>query len=252
MLLLVTIARAESWTLSADGTLTISGSGKMTDYSSKEPSPWDSERENIKKVIIQNGITTIGENAFTFCRNLVSVSIPNSVEVIGFSAFWYCEKLASVNIPRNVKNIDSSVFHGCKGLISVTFDTPSKLTEIGYVSGGAFRFCSSLTEIILPDGLKYIGSRSFDGCSSLTTIVIPNSVRLFGSNVFPVCGNLSSITVSWLTPGSVTYNEHNGDHFGELNKSKVKLYVLKGTVNNYKTVSVWKDFDIMDKSTQKA
>ena len=103
-----------TWTLSDDGTLTISGTGEM------DENPWDIyQRAKIKKVIIKNGITNIGECAFMYCDNLVSVTIPNSVTNIGSYAFQYCYNLASIYIPSSVANIGYSAFGSCTGLTSI-------------------------------------------------------------------------------------------------------------------------------------
>ena len=79
-----------TWTLSDDGTLTISGAD-MPNYSSYHGTiPWYSQRENIKKVVIEDGVTNIGNCAFYECTNLNSITIPNSITIIGNSSFYYC------------------------------------------------------------------------------------------------------------------------------------------------------------------
>ena len=91
-----------TWTLDSKGTLTISGTGAMTDYSNDSNAPWFNSRSSIKSVIIESGVTTIGESAFFECISLESVTIPDSVTSIGDYAFEYCSSLASVTIPNSV------------------------------------------------------------------------------------------------------------------------------------------------------
>ena len=96
------------WHLTDDGVLTISGKGKMYDFSYLLTTPW--VESNIKRIIIGDGITTIGGNAFSYCRALTSVTIPNSVTKIGSSAFTYCSALTSVTIPNSVTEIGGRAF----------------------------------------------------------------------------------------------------------------------------------------------
>jgi hypothetical protein len=129
-----------TWTLSDDSTLTISGEGAMPDYGGDSTAPWYSSSESITAVVIEDGVKTIGNNAFDMCRNLISVSIPNSVTSIGDWAFFGCSGLTSVTVPEGVTNIGNSCFAYCTGLTSVT--VPGSVTEIGI---GVFENCRKLT-----------------------------------------------------------------------------------------------------------
>ena len=115
-----------TWTLDSDGVLTISGTGKMTNYSSSYYSiPWSSNRSAIKTVIIENGVTSIGNYAFYYCKSLTSVTIGNSVTSIGYSAFRYCTSLTSVTIPDSVTSIGNYAFSYCTNLASITILNPA-------------------------------------------------------------------------------------------------------------------------------
>ena len=127
-----------TWTLDGDGTLTISGTGKMWDYSYDSNAPWYS----IKCVIISDGVTNIGNYAFYYCSSLTSVTIPDSVTSIGEWAFYNCSSLKSVTIPDSVTSIGYSAFCDCSSLTSVTIG--NSVTSIGTY---AFRDCTGLTEI---------------------------------------------------------------------------------------------------------
>ena len=131
-----------TWTLTADGTLTISGTGAMTDYTYDSRSPWYSCRTYIKRVVMQQGVTSIGDHAFWDCSGLTSVTIPDGVTSIGDSAFSGCTALTSVTIPGSVTSIGGGAFSGCTGLTSVTI--PDSVTSI---DGYAFSGCDSLTDV---------------------------------------------------------------------------------------------------------
>ena len=184
------------WKLYEDGTLNISGTGAMknyTDYSSRQSPVFDND--TIKNVVIEDGVTSIGNSAFESCGGLTSVTIPDSVTSIGNFAFSGCEGLTNITIPNSVTCIGMKVFGGCSGLTSITI--PNSVTSI---DEGAFEFCSSLTSILLPDGITSIGVGAFVNCESLTDITIPDGVTNIGDWAFEECSNLTSITI----PSSVT------------------------------------------------
>ena len=109
-----------TWTLNeSTGKLTVSGTGDMYDWSSSF-APWYSYRSSIKSVTIGNGVTSIGDYAFSNCTNLVSITIPESVTNIGNSVFAGCEKLVSVTLPTFVNTFGSNVFYNCKSLTNIT------------------------------------------------------------------------------------------------------------------------------------
>lgn len=107
------------WMLTADGTLTISGSGAMKNYGYNVP--WRSNQTEILSVVMEPGVTSIGEYAFAYCNSLASVTIPYGVTNIGIEAFYWCEGLESVTISKSVTTIGSYAFLGCKSLTDITF-----------------------------------------------------------------------------------------------------------------------------------
>ena len=134
-----------TWTLDSEGTLTISGKGKMKNYGYYSD-PW--VRSSVKCVSIDSGVTCIGDYAFYDCTNLTGVTIPNSVTSIGEGAFSDCRSLTSVTIPNSVTSIGREAFAVCNGLTSVTI--PSSVSNIAL---GMFRGCSNLTSVTIPDSI---------------------------------------------------------------------------------------------------
>ena len=182
--------------------------------------------QNIFEVIIPSCVTTIGDRAFYYCKNLKNVTIPNSVTAIGERAFSCCSNLTSVTIPNSVTTIGGRVFDGvvtvaenhpvfmvdkAGALINVNegvmINLPKNyqghytiLEGVITIEGLAFSGCSSLTSVTIPNGVTTIGNGAFSGCSSLTSVTLPDSVTRIGDRAFGFCKNLTSITI----PDSVT------------------------------------------------
>ena len=130
-------------TLDNSGVLTVRGNGPMADYhTGSTPRPWFNSRNNIRIVVIEQGVTSIGRNAFSDCTRLTSVTIPNSVASIGVGAFYECVSLTSINIPNSVTIIDVATFYNCRSLTEITI--PGSVTKIG---NQAFAGCSGLVKI---------------------------------------------------------------------------------------------------------
>lgn len=190
-----------TWSLDGLGTLIISGTGSMTDFTSsydddtKEnsvDSPWFEHRLDIQKIIINSGVTSIGNFAFAFCSNVTSVSVPDSVTRIGQGCFAQCANLTSIALPDDVTSIPMGSFTGCSSLVSISYS--SKLESIGLM---AFEDCVSLRSIDLPYGLTSIGYAAFMDCHSLTSITLPESLSGLGGfmgEVFANCTSLTSVT----------------------------------------------------------
>ena len=166
-----------TWTLDSEGVLTISGEGEMANYWDT-PTPWGSQRDTIVAVVMETGVTSIGNSAFLWCSNLTSVTIPDSVTRIGEHAFDSCDSLTSITIPGSVTSIGISAFEGCSSLTSVTI--PGSVTSIG---GNAFFGCSSLTSVTIQDGVTSIGGGAFQHCSSLENLTLPDSIESVGTNI---------------------------------------------------------------------
>ena len=180
----------------------------MPDYYYPNYAPWYSQRDKIKKVVIKDEVTSIGEYAFYRCSGLTSITIPNSV-----------------------KSIRNNVFYRCSGLTSITI--PNSVTSIG---DAAFKDCSGLTSLTIPNSVTSIGESAFHGCSGLTSLTIPNSVTSIGLCAFQDCYGVTSITCEANTPPDCQYFG-----FGDVIKN-IPVYVPTNSVEAYKKADVWKDF----------
>ena len=184
-----------TWTLDDNGTLTITGTGEMTDWSDWSTyAPWYGQKDKIKSIIIGDGITTIGVRAFMNLSNLESVTIPDSVTVIGDRSFSLCSKLSSINLPDNLTLIDEYAFYECSSLTNI--DIPDTVTTIGEE---AFAHCTGLTSITIPNSVTTLEDQAFANCTGLTSATLSNQLtKLPGT--FADCTSLTSITI----PDSVT------------------------------------------------
>ena len=165
-----------TWLLDDNGTLTISGSGKIEDYRSDIDQPWYSNRSDITSVVIEPGVTSIGSLAFYECSNLTSITIPSGLTSIGEQAFGNCTGLTSITIPSGFISIGDYAFWNCTGLTSITIQ--NGVTSIGT---GAFWNCTGLTSITIPSSVTSIGVNVFYNCTGLTDITVDSNNSSFCS-----------------------------------------------------------------------
>ena len=170
-----------------EGVLTISGNGPMDDYE-EASAPWYSYAEEIKTVVIEGGITSIGAYSFCDCTALSFVSIPATVTSIEESAFESCQSLEEISLPDSVTEIGAYAFYDCSSLISVNL--PEGLTAL---SIGTFAYCTELETITIPDTVTGIGNYCFYFCYSLSEMVIPENVKVIGEEVFAFCTGIEYI-----------------------------------------------------------
>ena len=173
---------AVAWTV-ADGVLTISGTGNMA-YSfgvsdEQNTAPWHPYAEEITTIVIEEGVTSIRNRAFSWMTNVTSVSIPEGLLSIETKAFFHCEKIISIEIPDTVMQLGDGVFACCYSLESINI--PSRIPVIGTQT---FYQCENLRQIELPASLTSIGDYAFSGCDALTEITVSSSVANIGTHAF--------------------------------------------------------------------
>ncbi len=207
-----------TWVLKSDGTLTISGTGEMTNYTYYVHAPWADYGTYIKFAVVENGITTIGDYAFNDVW-LEEIVIPDSVTAIGRNAFTRT-KLSSITISENIKNIGHACFWNCNDLSKVVIESEETefenqvfegcpLENAGPIGSGCdiefgwitkipnyvFYGCQLLSEIEIPDSVTTIGSSAFCDCIALITIELPEGIASIGNQAFRACKGLEEIRI---------------------------------------------------------
>ena len=152
--------------------------------------PWFFLRKYIVSLIINDGVTNIGDNTFYYCYNLKSVTMSNSVTSIGDNAFRFCYNLKSVTLSNSVTSIGEGAFCICRSLTSVII--PNSVTNIGMA---AFSGCTNLSSVTIGNSVTSIGDAAFLGCGNLTSVTIPNSVTSIGDAAFVLCDKLTYVTI---------------------------------------------------------
>lgn len=188
-------------------TLTITGDGPMANYdryitsSNDSYAPWYKKIQNITRLIVEDGVTTLGDNILyysysdsnsdfhSFHPNLREVKLPEGLSCIGASAFCDSPELTEVKIPSTVTKIKQSAFSRCTGLKEI--ELPPQLEEVDYSS---FYGCSGLTEITIPSSVKIIRSGAFEGCTSLESVTLSEGIREIGTEAFKRT-NLKSLNI---------------------------------------------------------
>lgn len=187
-----TCGKKATWTLTGKKdnlTLTISGRGRLEDYMG-DSAPWMEKGKGIRKIVVEDGITYIGDDSFYSLEKLTDVSLPGSLTAIGDFAFSNCEALQSITIPDGVTKIGRNAFFGCSNLTHITL--PDSVKVIGKET---FLYCSSLESITLPASLTTIEEYTFTECSSLKSVTIPDSVTCIEQYAFSECSSLTGLKI---------------------------------------------------------
>ena len=275
MFLCITLSLGQTWNITStmiavlsDGVFTVSTTANaepMPDYYLS--TPWSDNRSDIRSVVIEKNITSIGKWSFSECSNLISVtmssvtaieegaffscssltSIPMSnVTTIGDFVFYKCEDIASVTMP-NVTTIGVRAFEKCSSLISLT------MPNVTAIEPYAFTDCSALTSVTMPNVIT-IGHYAFTDCFALTSLTLPASVHYIHDGAFQNCTGLKNVSVAWISPlplySSFLFPPYYGIDdlwgsplpFSGVNTSEITLHVPSGTKARYAQAGVWKDF----------
>ena len=212
-----------TWELYKDGTLYIKGTGAMQDYNWNynettkivtTGAPWhDSHSASVKKLVVEDGITSIGNDAFSDCESLVSAELAEGITSIGDGAFTGCYDLEKINIPNSVTSIGYMAFDSCWALTSLELPSGLSKLESSAVSFTAIKeltvphgvkvvdsylaaYNDNLTTVTLEEGVEEICYRAFWGCEKLNNITIPRSVKKIEEEAFLECPSLKSVTIS--------------------------------------------------------
>jgi len=205
------------WNLYDDGTLNIrftgNGTGEMNSYGMNESAPWNKKDVTIRKVIIAEGCTSIGDYAFyngnILNGTITSVRLPTTLRTIGICAFYGCSALTELTFPESLTKIGGSAFSYCgirkailpEGLETLEHDafSLSLVTEVTLpgslkeIPAQAFGLCTRLEKVTLSEGIEKIGADAFDSCQKLAEVTIPESVTEIGKGAFKNCTGLKKI-----------------------------------------------------------
>ena len=177
----------------ADSVLTIAGTGTMPDFGDavNTRAPWNTKLNEVKKIVVSQGVTSIGKFAFRWLAKVTAVELPaTGLTEMGTFAFANCSSLVSVAIPSSLTSVPNSAFAYNLALKSVNL-----LPGLTLIDGGAFMQCTSLVSVAIPSGVKTIGQSAFNGCKSLETAYIPATVDSIGSTAFNNCGKLKDLVI---------------------------------------------------------
>ena len=178
-----------TWSLEA-GTLTITGSGDMWDFTEPDMAPWYPYREEILRISFPEGLTSIGDIAFYDCGKLTHVVLPDSVERIGNYAFMDCKSLALLDLGTGVRSVGEAAFSDCYALRAL--DLPASLQSIGMK---AFYRCESITSVTVPGGVTEIGVSAFGYCKNLVRADILAKITEIPEFLFYGCEKLTSVSL---------------------------------------------------------
>lgn len=191
-----------SWSLSRSGALTISGSGKMPDFSSvANAAPWDKQKDKIQSAVIESGVQSISGGAFSGCSALEKVSVSDTVAQIDLNAFDGCTALAEFEVAADNKAFSSDggvLFSADKKLLRCPVGKAADCTVPNgtvAIAGGAFKDCSKLESLVIPDSVTAIGKSAFENCAALKRITLPKSITKLEALTFSGCAALAEITL---------------------------------------------------------
>ncbi|MGN0519042.1 MAG: leucine-rich repeat protein [Acutalibacteraceae bacterium] len=213
-----------TYELDDEGTLTITGSGEMPDFDLATYAPWYSNRYNVKKIVISEGITSIGKYNFTNLYYVTDLTMPGTIKTIGYGAFMNCIGLPEIVIPDSVVSIADRAFMnntelhhkatkivlganlvsiGTSAFYELRYVTEIKFNEkLKTLGSGAFTHMQFLSGVVtLPDSLETIGSYAFDSLMNVEEFRLGNNVKSIGDNAFTSCSSLTKINI----PKSVSY-----------------------------------------------
>lgn len=181
------------WTLYGDGTLAIEGFGLTYNCSSKDAVPWCSYANRIRKVVLDEGMTSIGRYLFSDCTNLKEIVLPDTLTSIENYAFQNCSSLTAIRLPEGITTIGSSAFYNCASLETISI--PSTVTEL---SSYVFRGCTNLESVAFGSSIRSIGDQAFAGCKKLAYVYYNGTLAQKNSITVSPVGNTPLNNAIWL------------------------------------------------------
>ena len=206
-------------------TFYISGTGEIT---RAEASGYASAAIDV---VITNGCTSIGNNAFSGFTGIQFARIPNTVLSIGNNAFRNCSAMTECQIPYGTTSIGNNAFNNCISLMYV--DIPSTVTSIGE---SAYANCLNFQYVSIPSSITSIPNDCFFNCDGLSDIELPSSITSIGGYAFGNCSGLYSVTVLATTPPTLGVYAFDGTNID------LKIYVPSTAVNTYKSATNWSTY----------
>ncbi|MBE6940610.1 MAG: hypothetical protein E7457_07340, partial [Ruminococcaceae bacterium] len=208
-----TLSNGMTWVLDENtGCLTVSGKGAIPSYRFSDP-PWEAYKDNVRSIVLSEGITEVGERAFDWCKNATSVTLPQSLVAIREYGFNNLRALPAIELPPNLKILEFCAFSECPGLKEIVL--PDSVTTVGtsvfsncpgleravlsagmtHVPDSMFFNDTRLKEVVLPDSITSIGDTAFNSCEGLKTFRIPAKLTSLGDSVFAGCTAMTNIYV---------------------------------------------------------
>ena len=178
-----------TWVLTADGTMILSGTGAVAAYENRKDTPWGDYNDQILRVEVQKGITSV--SGFCSCYELQEVSLPEGLISIGKLTFMDCQKLQEIRLPKSLKTLGEGTFASCFALTEIEF--PEGLETIG---DGVLVHCLSLTSVVIPASVTEMGDRPFSGDWALKTVEIKGNVPRLSNYSFHECDALQEVLIT--------------------------------------------------------
>ena len=219
-----------NWEL-AQGVLTISGNGDMTNYSEESPAPWNGldvlavrvekgvrsvgnlaffRMESVTSVVLADSVQSVGRYAFYGCAGLTMLDLGKGLETIGQSAFEQCTSLMSLRLPESLRSIGEQAFYCCEALQTVT--VPSSVT---YMGAATFAHCTALGSAYVNAKIEQLPVWSFYGCSALQSVVLNPVIEETGVEAFEGCDmSRPPVRENITVTGSVTHSSVTQDKDG--------------------------------------
>lgn len=204
------------------GTLTVSGSGPMPDYTDANMPPWYDSAEAVNRIVVAEGVTSIGslafygcstaqsvslgstvtsigDRAFKNCRSVTYMGFPSGLLSIGEAAFESCEKLNGIRLPSSLQSLGNYAFNRCISLSHIT--VPASVTDFGMV---VFAYCTGLTRAVIQCPITKVPDWTFYGCTALSAVSLPETVTETGEYAFHDCQNLGGVYYSGAASGAIS------------------------------------------------